>query len=847
MKRILILMCVFSCITFITGRYLYSNCFSSIPTLGIQYVLSNANQCINKRKLKEHVWLYELVRIAKSYRDTRDSKYDQDYIRSVIENGKPGSESFPNGMPAAVIDAESAVEAVTAYISGEFQGPLPDAYMRCAGCHGISGNGLTGAGPKLRWSTNPLSSGHRLSTSLEVGGYFVDDPGTIQYSTKRKRISEDIGETSEFRWYRQSGGIDSNNFCPFSEIDRDNVGGLELAWKFLSMDSEEVTSQWIENVEANPLYANGKVYSLTAGRKLVALNAVSGELDWEFAFVNSPARRGFVYFQNESTSMLFVPSGKSLFALDADTGQLIAGFGTEGRVTVGNSYISPVVWNSQVFVAIASSSELLSLSTTTGEILWRISLHDAERSFGGGSPWAGMAFDHELGMLFLSTGNPAPALYGVNRPGSNRNANSVVAIDVINREVSWTHQEVMHDLWDYDIPSSPILALLEVEDGERRVVVVPTKIGNTLILDRETGVPIFPVDYETAPQSKVPGEIVSQFQPVVNPAMALIDLSFSLDRITDLSPESTNAVYQQVQEAIFGRFQPPELGKLLITFGLHGGAEWHGAAIDPKSKIMYIAVNEDPWKVRLYYKQASNYVHEPQSEGSSIYQQMCESCHGESRNGTFSSEGEKETEFVPSLSGFTLYEDGLNRLSKEKLIERHPGGELKGLSAVDLGSLRSYFRHWDDINQRTDNLYVDNDWSKLLDEKDRPGSKPPWGKVVALDLQSREKLWEVPHGSIIIDGRVVKIGTPNFGGLLATAGNLVIAGGTDDANLVALDATNGNELWSYEMSAASSAMPICFEENGKQYITVIATGGRYHNFRKKGSVIYTFALNHTER
>ena len=66
--------------------------------------------------------------------------------------------------------------------------------------------------------------------------------------------------------------------------------------------------------------------------------------------------------------------------------------------------------------------------------------------------------------------------------------------------------------------------------------------------------------------------------------------------------------------------------------------------------------------------------------------------------------------------------------------------------------------------------------------------------------------------------------------------------GTEDSRAYAIDASNGEELWSYKMDAAGSTPPTIFEINGKQYVTFLATGGNYHNYKNKSSTIYTFGI-----
>ena len=94
-----------------------------------------------------------------------------------------------------------------------------------------------------------------------------------------------------------------------------------------------------------------------------------------------------------------------------------------------------------------------------------------------------------------------------------------------------------------------------------------------------------------------------------------------------------------------------------------------------------------------------------------------------------------------------------------------------------------------------------------------------------------------------IDGKEEKIGTANYGGTALNGAGILFFSGTEDSRAYAIDSDNGEELWSYKMEAAGSAPPIIFNSNGKQYVSFVSTGGDFHNFKKKGSTVYTFTVS----
>ena len=92
------------------------------------------------------------------------------------------------------------------------------------------------------------------------------------------------------------------------------------------------------------------------------------------------------------------------------------------------------------------------------------------------------------------------------------------------------------------------------------------------------------------------------------------------------------------------------------------------------------------------------------------------------------------------------------------------------------------------------------------------------------------------------NGEKIKIGTPIFGGLALNSSGILFVTGTDDNLAYAIDTKTGEEMWSYQMDAAGSAPPIIFNYNGKQYVSFVSTGGRYHNYKEQASSIYTFGI-----
>lgn len=127
-----------------------------------------------------------------------------------------------------------------------------------------------------------------------------------------------------------------------------------------------------------------------------------------------------------------------------------------------------------------------------------------------------------------------------------------------------------------------------------------------------------------------------------------------------------------------------------------------------------------------------------------------------------------------------------------------------------------------------------------------PCNKPPWGKLVAVDLQQGTILWEVALGSVHEMGPVtapfhIEWGTPNLGGGIATAGNLFFIGATMDRQIRAFDTTSGATLWQYTLPVDATATPMTYMYRGRQYVVINAGGHAMFN-RGYGDYLYAFAL-----
>jgi quinoprotein glucose dehydrogenase len=172
-----------------------------------------------------------------------------------------------------------------------------------------------------------------------------------------------------------------------------------------------------------------------------------------------------------------------------------------------------------------------------------------------------MAMDDTRGIAYISTAAPKENFIGVTHLGDNLFANCLIALDARTGKRLWHFQEIPHDIWDQDIPAPPNLATI-TRDGKRvDVVAVTTKIGETILLDRVTGKPIFPFRLRRAPTSDLPGEVTAPYQPDPILPERFSKMEFTAADITDRTPEAKEYVTDRFRSATTGFFRPASLGR----------------------------------------------------------------------------------------------------------------------------------------------------------------------------------------------------------------------------------------------------------------------------------------------
>ncbi len=497
---------------------------------------------------------------------------------------------------------------------------------------------------------------------------------------------------------------------------------------------------------------------------------------------------------------------------------------------------------------------------------------DAYKKIGATNNWSGLTLDEKRGAVYFGTGSPASDFYGGEREGIDLFSDCIMALDAGTGKVKWYYQTIHHDLWDRDIPSPPNLVTVE-HDGRRvDAVVQATKDGCVYVLDRDSGRSLFPVEERPVPTAGLPGE-----HPWPVQKYPLKPLPFAAQEITDsditnISPQSHDYVKGLFAKFSHGnKFLPPSTrGTLLV--GYSGGAEWGGNAIDSDG-VLYQNSNNAIWELQMESLADVQKEIASLSIGKGLYIENCSSCHGMDRKGngreipSLQHIGERLK--TPELAGILRTGQGrmpsFIRLTEEERNEiidflQNPknhfvaGAEhaiqMKGKNAgtglqkgknMEAGSKQSKKDASAGSEKVKDGIagkqapdfpyvpaYVNKVWEKLTDQDGYPAIKPPWGTLNAIDLNTGDYLWRVPLGEYpeLTKKGVPVTGTESYGGPLATAGGLVFIAGTRDAKIRAFDKRTGKIVWEYQLPAGGFATPITYECEGKQYIVIVAGGGR---------------------
>jgi quinoprotein glucose dehydrogenase len=622
-------------------------------------------------------------------------------------------------------------------------------------------------------------------------------------------------------WPHYGGDPGGLRYSPLTQINRENVGDLEIAWTYRHGDiSDGSDGTTRTSFNATPVEADGTLYLCTGFNRVIAIDAETGSERWAFdpqqqlTKIRGPyprVCRGVARWRDPeaapgaacATRIFTGTLDAQLIALDAATGEPCQDFGSAGRVALREGVgaadpweyypTSPPLALLDVVVVGALVADNLrvdapagvvrAFDARSGALRWawdpvppgfagRLRGEQAGEGFTRGTPnvWSILSADPARGLVFVPTGNASPDYFAAVRGGLDHYSSSTVAIDARSGETVWSFQAVHHDVWDYDVASQPTLFEFDgVESGPIPAVAQATKMGHVFLLDRTTGRPLFPPEERPVPQDPVPGEVLSPTQPFPGHVPPLHPATLTPDDAFGFTPWDRGRCRERIaRHRSDGIFTPASLEGSIQYPGSAGGANWGGVSIDPETQTLYVNQTRFPMVATLI----------PRAEYDAL----------------------------PDKSA--VYPNELYPMEGAPYaLRREP----------------------------------------LLSPLGAPCNPPPWGTLTAVDLRAGEVLWEVPLGTsrdqapFPIWWLQGDVGSPNLGGSIVTAGGLVFIGATTDKYLRAFDAKTGELLWSHRLPFTANATPLSYRlrDDGRQFV-VVAAGG--HGWSEPGDAVVAFAL-----
>jgi quinoprotein glucose dehydrogenase len=449
---------------------------------------------------------------------------------------------------------------------------------------------------------------------------------------------------SEDEWRDPFGDAHSTRYSPLSQISKENVSQLHVAWRVPAADhAVQQAGGQSGRYEETPIFVGGTVYTVSPLGVVAALDPATGRERWKYDPQGYKAgaggnlgfiQRGLAYWTDGPNERLFVATADSyLHSIDAKTGRPDTAFGDGGKVdtlsgvrdTVRGRNIAPrgrpLIAGSVIVVGFSITDtitekrmppgDIPAYDVRTGKRLWtfhtvprtgepgRETWLDGSAEYSGNTnAWAAMTYDDALDYIYIATSTPTSDWYGGHRPGNTLFAETLICVRAKTGKRVWHFQAVHHGIWDYDFPTAPMLGDITVHGRTIKAVMQVSKQGFTYVFDRKSGRPVWPIVERPVPQSTIPGERTSATQPFPTKPDPFELQGSTEENLIDFTPELRQRAREHLSHFDHGPiFTPPSERGALYLPGNWGGANWGGAAFDPETKMLYVGSQTTPFQI----------------------------------------------------------------------------------------------------------------------------------------------------------------------------------------------------------------------------------------------------------
>lgn len=410
-------------------------------------------------------------------------------------------------------------------------------------------------------------------------------------------------------WSTNGGAMTNQRYSTLDEIDTSNVAQLKGVWR-THLNGSGGAAKY--SGESQPIVQDGVIYITTGNDDVYAVSVDTGKILWEHTSNISQEisticcgwlNRGVAI--GDGRVYLGQLDGK-VVALDIETGgeiwtrQLVKW--QDGQTITG----APLFLDGTIYIGVVGADFgtrgfLEALDAETGDSVWRSYMVPAPGDpgsetwpegspaylRGGASIWSTPAYDQDLNLLYVTTGNAGNDWFGGDREGDNLYAASIVALDKDSGKIAWHFQEVHHDIWDYDTPSPAVLFDVEHDGDTVKGIGAPGKTGWLYLLDRKTGEPLYGIDEKPVPQSAE--QKTAKTQPIPRNGEFIPHTPPTPAEVARVKSEITGPAKNLPVVVAKEMFTPPSTKHMLIYRpGPQGGNNWEPSSFNPDTQMFYV-------------------------------------------------------------------------------------------------------------------------------------------------------------------------------------------------------------------------------------------------------------------